>query len=188
MHHSTIATLLCCAALAAAGCKRSSKEPAQPAAAAPAPAPEPAPPIPEAAQERIALLEAAVARNPQDAKSWAELGNVYFDTQQREKAVQAYGEALELEPRSPDVLTDQGVMFRELRQLDKARANFERARELDPKHVRSLYNLGVLYAADLGDADKAIAAWEEVVRIAPQSPDAVSARQALHAVRVRKSR
>jgi cytochrome c-type biogenesis protein CcmH/NrfG len=187
MHRSTLATLLCVAAIA--GCRRSPKEAQQPAPApAAAPAPAPTPPIPEAAQERIALLEAAVARNPQDAKSWAALGNVYFDTQQREKAIEAYGEALALEPKSPDVLTDQGVMFRDLRQLEKARENFERARQLDPKHVRSLYNLGVLYAADLGDLDRAIAAWEEVVRIAPQSPDAVNARQAIHAVRARTSR
>jgi cytochrome c-type biogenesis protein CcmH/NrfG len=126
-------------------------------------------------QQQIAAMRQLADRDPGNAKGWVALGNAYFDSQQREKAVEAYGKALQLEPDNPDVLTDQGVMYRELGAFDKAIANFEKASTIDPRHLPSLLDLGVLYAQDLKDQDKAIKAWNRVIRIAPTSPQAAKA-------------
>jgi len=128
---------------------------------------------------RIATLQSIVARDPKNVQAWVRLGNDFFDTHQPQKAVEAYGRALELQPNDPNVLTDQGVMYRELRQYDKAIQNFEKASKADPTHVQSLFNMGVVYSTDLKLPQKAIEAWSKVVRVAPESPQAAQARQAL---------
>ena len=161
-----------------AACKHSTPGPAPAAAAAPTELKEVAPQGPplSAAQKRIATLRLLVDRDPGDVKSWIALGNEYFDSGQRAKAIEAYGKALELRPDNPDVLTDQGVMYRELGAYDKAIANFEKASAIEPKHVQSLFDLGVLYAQDLKDFDKALKSWQRILAVAPASEQAVRAR------------
>ena len=110
-----------------------------------------------------------------DAKHWIALGNRYFDTHQREKAIEAYAKALELDPDNPDVLTDQGVMYSETTQYEKAIANFQKAHAIDPKHLPSLLNLGMLYAQYLKDDEKAIQTWKRVIEIAPTTVQAAKA-------------
>ncbi|MFL5313199.1 MAG: tetratricopeptide repeat protein [Myxococcales bacterium] len=117
-----------------------------------------------------------VGRDPTDVKSWIALGNEYFDSGQRTKAIEAYDKALKLQPNNADVLTDQAVMYRELGQAEKAIANFQKASKVDPKHVRSMLNLGVLYAQDLKNYDKALESWQRVVAVAPASREAEKAR------------
>jgi len=128
---------------------------------------------------RIATLQSIVARDPKNVQAWVRLGNDFFDTHQPQKAVEAYGRALELQPNDPNVLTDQGVMYRDVGQYDKAIVNFQKANKVDPSHLQSLFNLGVVYAFDLKDRAKAEAAWNRILQIAPASEQAAQARQAL---------
>jgi tetratricopeptide (TPR) repeat protein len=118
---------------------------------------------------------ASPAAPPDDAKRWIALGNRYFDTHQREKAIEAYAKALELDPNNPDVLTDQGVMYSETSQYEKAIANFQKAHAIDATHLPSLLNLGMLYAQYLKDNDKAIKTWKRVIEIAPTTVHAAKA-------------
>lgn len=123
--------------------------------------------------QRIAEAEKVVAQDPKNYQVWVQLGNDYFDTEQPQKAVNAYSKALALEPNhqnTPNVLTDQGVMYRKMGLYDKAIDNFERASKLDPKHTQSLFNLGVVYANDLKQKEKAIAAWQRYLTLDAMSP------------------
>jgi len=123
--------------------------------------------------QRIVEAEKIVAQDPKNYQAWVQLGNDYFDTEQPQKAVNAYAKALEIDSSSqntPNVLTDQGVMYRKMGLFDKAIDNFERANKLDPKHAQSLFNLGVVYANDLKQNDKAIAAWQRYIAIDGMSP------------------
>ena len=115
--------------------------------------------------QRIAEAEKIVASDPKNLNAWISLGNDYFDTEQAQKAIHAYAKALEIEPDNPNLLTDQGIMFRKVGWYDKALANFEKAQKLDPKHLQSLYNMGLVYAADLKLPDKAIAAWTRYLQL-----------------------
>ncbi len=160
----------------------------------PAPAalvgPGPTPQMPPVAagdnyQARIALAQQQLAREPKNVQAWIQLGNDYFDTRQAQKSVDAYARALELAPDNPDVITDQGVMYRELGQFAKAVANFQKASRIAPKHVQSLYNLGVVYANDLGQPAKALTAWQKVIEIAPESQQAVQAKTAIEQLKKR---
>jgi cytochrome c-type biogenesis protein CcmH/NrfG len=136
-------------------------------------------------ERRIAVSQQIVARDPKNVQAWIQLGNDYFDTHRARESVEAYGKALELDPGNPDVLTDQGVMYRELKQFDKALANFKKASQLKPDHVQSLFNIGVVYENDLKDSAKALQAWERVVQAAPASPQAADARRAIAELKAR---
>ncbi len=137
-------------------------------------------------QAQIASLQSVVARDPKNVQAWVQLGNAFFDTGQPQKSVEAYGRALELRPNDPDVLTDQGVMYRALGQYDKAISNFEKANKTNPSHVQSLFNMGIVYSSDLKQTDKAIAAWNKVLQVAPASPQAIQAKQLIAELQARK--
>ena len=123
--------------------------------------------------QRIAQAEKVVAQDPKNLNAWISLGNDYFDTEQSQKAIDAYGKALEIEPNNPNVLTDQGVMYRKVGWYDKALANFEKANKFDPNHLQSLFNAGILYAVDLKQPEKAIPYWERYLKLDSNSPTAI---------------
>jgi tetratricopeptide (TPR) repeat protein len=118
-------------------------------------------------QQRIQLLEGMVAADPNNRNAWVELGHNYFDSEQPVKAIEAYDKALALDPADPDVITNQGVMFRTLGWYDRAIDNFTRANELKPTHPQSLYNLGIVYRFDLQDFPKAREVWTRYLAMHP---------------------
>lgn len=123
--------------------------------------------------QRIAQAEKVVAQDPKNLNAWISLGNDYFDTEQSQKSINAYGKALEIEPNNPNVLTDQGVMYRKIGWFDKALANFEKASKIDPNHLQSLFNAGIVYMVDLKQPDKATLYWSRYLKLDSNSPTAI---------------
>lgn len=130
-------------------------------------------------QQQISILEGIVAQEPNNRNAWVELGHKFFDSDQPMKAIEAYAKALELNSNDPNILTDQGVMFRRVGWFDKAIKNFENANRIDSNHQQSLYNLGIVYRYDLQDFPKAINVWERLIAIDPESPGASQIRSEL---------
>jgi tetratricopeptide (TPR) repeat protein len=97
------------------------------------------------------------------------LGNLYFDSGQAKEAIEAYGQYLILKPENPDVRTDLGIMYRALGDFDRAIEEFRKAAKSDPKHANSRYNIGIVLLHDKGDVKGAIKAWEEYLKIDPNS-------------------
>lgn len=122
----------------------------------------------EDAQKMVAL-EREVAANPDNTEAWTQLGHVYFDTNQFEKAINAYNKSLDLDPNNPNVWTDLGVMYRRSGDPQQAIASFDKAVENDPKHETSRFNKGVVLMYDLKDRQGAIKAWEELIAINPSA-------------------
>lgn len=133
-----------------------------------APAPAAAPAIDY--QQKITMLERIVAKEPENRNAWVQLGHNYFDADQPAKAIAAYDKALALNADDPNVLTDQGVMYRRLGAFDKALANFQQANQLNPNHHQSLYNMGIVYLYDLKDPVKGLEVWKKFLAIAPPGP------------------
>lgn len=130
-------------------------------------------------QQQISMLEGIVAKEPQNRNAWVQLGHNFFDSDQPMKAIEAYDKVLELDGNDPNVLTDQGVMYRRLGWFDKAINNFEQANRLDPNHQQSLYNLGIVYRYDLQDFPKAIKVWEKFQALNPSGAGADQIRSEL---------
>jgi cytochrome c-type biogenesis protein CcmH/NrfG len=135
-----------------------------------------APPFDE---KRAAALEASAEKNPRDAAARIELGNLYFDHDRFAEASRWYQAALQIDPRNVDVSTDLGIAFYYQNQPDAALEQFARSLAIDPRHTKTLLNVGIVRAFAKKDLDGAAKAWQRVVDLAPDSPEAQRAREAL---------
>ncbi len=118
-------------------------------------------------QQQIKTLQAILAKEPDNRQVWVQLGHNYFDSGNPMQAIEAYDKALEMDGKDPDVLTDQGIMYRRVGWFDKAIDNFIKANELNPQHLNSLFNMGVVYSQDLGEKEKAEEAWNRYLELNP---------------------
>jgi uncharacterized protein HemY len=112
-------------------------------------------------------LEAEALKNQENADAWTRLGNAYFDSEQYQKAIEAYNKSVAIDPGNPNVLTDLGVMYRRNKQPQKAVEMFSKAMAVDAKHEFSRMNKGIVLLHDLNDKDSAIKAWEDLPSINP---------------------
>lgn len=86
----------------------------------------------------IPVLEAAARLEPDNPMAWtnlaaAYLGKLPFATRERQdRAIEAYEKALLLEPRTPHVHYNLGLIFLERDDTAQAAAHFQRALDTDP--------------------------------------------------------
>jgi len=153
---------------------------AQQSASAPAGGTQPAPVLDQA---RVQALKNVADQNPKDAQPRVELGNLYFDSEHYPEAITWYEQAVALDPRNPNVSTDLGVAYYYTNQPDRAIAQFEKSLAADPNHTKTLLNMGIVKAFGKQDLDGAAKAWEQVIALAPTSPEGQSAKKALDGLR-----
>jgi cytochrome c-type biogenesis protein CcmH/NrfG len=134
-------------------------------------------------ENRAQAMRTAAEQNPADAKSRVELGNMYFDAERYADAITWYEDALKINPADPNVSTDLGVAYYYTNQPDKAVTQFEQSLKVDPKHTKTLLNLGIVKAFGQQDLTGAAEAWQQVVALAPDSPEGQAARKALEGLR-----
>ncbi len=134
-------------------------------------------------ESRVQAIRTAAEQNAKDPKPRIELGNLYFDAERYNDAITWYEDALRINPSDPNVSTDLGVAYYYTNQPDKAVAQFERSLAVDPKHTKTLLNLGIVKAFGKQDLNGAAEAWEQVVRLAPDTPEGQAAKKALEGLR-----
>ena len=115
----------------------------------------------------ISELEKETTLHPDNVEAWVQLGNLYFDAGQVDKAILAYNRSLALVPDNPNVLTDLGVMYRRKGQPLEAIKSFDRAIQANPRQEAAYFNKGVVFLHDLNKKDEAIKAWEALVLVNP---------------------
>ena len=117
----------------------------------------------------ILKLEQYLEKNPKDAEAWAQLGHLFFDSDQVKNAIDAYEKSLAIEPGKTGVITDLGVMYRRNGQPEKAIEAFDKAILIDPSFETARFNKGVVLLHDLNDVPGGIRAWEELVELNPMA-------------------
>jgi cytochrome c-type biogenesis protein CcmH/NrfG len=132
---------------------------------------------------KVQAMRTVAEQNPRDAQPRVELGNMYFDAERYNDAITWYEEAVKLNPSDPNVSTDLGVAYYYTNQPDRAVAQFEKSLAVDPKHTKTLLNLGIVKAFGKQDLNGAAAAWQQVVALAPDSPEGQAAKKALEGLR-----
>jgi len=142
-----------------------------------------APPPPALDLERIQGLESVATNEPTNAEPRIELGNLYFDAERYGDAITWYTAALELAPDNVNVRTDLGVAYYYMNQPDMALSQFDQSLQVDPTHVKTILNVGIVKAFGQQDLEGAEQAWEEVIALAPESPEGQAARRALDSLR-----
>jgi tetratricopeptide (TPR) repeat protein len=134
-------------------------------------------------EAQVNALKSLADRDPSSAKPRVDLGNLYFDAERYDDAIKWYSDALKLAPNDVNVSTDLGVSYYYTNQPDKALQQFDHSLKLDPKHVKTLLNVGIVRAFGKQDLSGAQEAWQQVIQLAPDSPEGQAAKRALDAVR-----
>jgi tetratricopeptide (TPR) repeat protein len=134
-------------------------------------------------ENKVAQLRSEAERAPQDPAPRVQLGNLYFDGERFEDAIRWYAEALAIDPHQVGVSTDLGIAYYYTNQPDKALEQFDKSLAIDPAHSKTLLNIGVVRAFGKQDLQGAARAWERVIEVAPNTPEAARAKQGLDGIR-----
>ena len=130
-------------------------------------------------ETQVNALKAVADRDAANPKPRVELANLYFDAQKFDEAITWYEAALKLNPNDVNVSTDLGVSYYYTNNPDKALTQLDRSLKIDPKHAKTLLNIGIVKAFAKQDLEGASQAWQQVIQLAPDSPEAQAAKRAL---------
>jgi tetratricopeptide (TPR) repeat protein len=130
-------------------------------------------------ETQVNALKGVAEREPRNAGPRAQLGNLFFDAERYDDAIKWYTDALKLAPADVNVSTDLGVCYYYINKPDEALAQFAVSLKLDPKHAKTLLNMGIVKAFGKQDLQGASEAWQDVITLAPGSPEAQAAKRAL---------
>jgi len=134
-------------------------------------------------ETQVRALKSVAEREPSNPAPRSQLGNMYFDAERYDEAIKWYSEAVKLAPKDPNLSTDLGVSYYYTNQPDKALEQFAHSLQLDPKHTKTLLNIGIVKAFGKQDLEGAAQVWQQVLQIAPDSPEGQAARRALDSMR-----
>lgn len=141
-----------------------------------APAP---PPLDEA---RVQSLMTVIENDPENAGAAVQLANTYFDAERYAEAITWYEASLRIDPSNPDASTDLAVSYYYSGMTDRALEQFGVSLAIDPQHTKTLLNQGIVLAFGKQDLAGAQAAWEQVVALAPNTPEGQAASRALEGI------
>lgn len=159
--------------------------PAPPAAPQVAAAPAPGDPMtspPPIDTQLAASLEQQVAAEPANVTARIQLANLYFDGERFAQAVPYYEQALALDPQNTNVSTDLAVCYYYIGQTERALTQLDQSLAIEPNHVKTLFNQGVIRAGGMADLPGAVASFERVVALAPDSQEGLQAREILQTI------
>lgn len=110
---------------------------------------------------------------PGDSMAWYNLGLGYYyaDPKQYTKAIEAYQQAIRINPDYADTWYDIGNAYLVTKQYTKAIEAYQQAIRINPDYASTWYNLGLAYADTNQDAN-AIEAYQQAVRINPKFAEA----------------
>ena len=124
--------------------------------------------------EDIAVLKAAMEKNPQGSKAYYYLGNLFYDKLQFEEAIKLWEQSAELCDSFPTVHRNLALAYYNKRSdFDKAREELEKAFALDETDSRVLLELDQLYKKLGTDFEKRLALYENHKSVTEERDDAM---------------
>ena len=124
-------------------------------------------------------LEQLSAQNPGNADYKTQIGNIYYDMRQYDKAVVYYQQSLDLHPRNPNVETDMVVCFHYLGQEDRALEALNKVLGYSPDFPEAMYNKGIVLVSGKKDIKGGILVWENLLQSNPQYPKRAELQQSI---------
>jgi tetratricopeptide (TPR) repeat protein len=137
---------------------------------------------------KVQSLLTIIKSDPKNVGAHVQLANTYFDAERYPDAIKWYEEALKLDPKNPDASTDLGVSYYYSGRTDEALKQFENSLKINPKHAKTLFNKGIVLAFGKRDLQGATEAWQQVVQLAPGTPEAQAAQQGLQGIAAAQGR
>lgn len=115
------------------------------------------------------------AINNLTATDWFERGLAFQDSNDFERAIDAYTHAIRLSPQFAIAYINRGLSYGHMRNLRKALQDFDKAIELDPSFAGSYYNRGLTHGK-LGNQKQEMADYDTAINLNPVYADAYYSR------------
>lgn len=124
--------------------------------------------------EDIAVLQDAIAENPEGAKAYYYLGCLYYDKMQQKKSIQLWEKSIELDSNYPTVHRNLALgYFNILGDKEKAKEQLEKAFALDESDARVFLELDQLYKKLDVDFETRLSHYEEHEAIVRERDDSM---------------
>jgi Tfp pilus assembly protein PilF len=133
-------------------------------------------------QGRVQSLTAIVESDPSNAGARVQLANEYYDAERFDEAIAWYQQALAIDPVLVDASTDLAVSYYYTGQTGRALDQFDYSLGIDPEHTKTLLNQGIVLAFGSQNIDAATEVWQRLVELSPDSPEGLTAKQALESM------
>lgn len=117
-----------------------------------------------------------LARDPKNAKAATDLANRLYDAGRYAEAIPYYQQAHALDPKNANISTDLGTALFYAGRPDEALEQLEQSLKADPTHAQTLFNIGIIRRDGKKDGKGAIEAWQRLLEIAPNYPEAARVR------------
>ena len=120
----------------------------------------------EAIQDYNFLIQHKVA----DAIIINNLGAIYVDQKEYQKAIELFTNAIEKNPNMAEAHNNLAELFLLTKNSSRAIEEYNKTIQLEPKNITALYNLGIVYMNN-GDYPKAKEQWEKILALNPEDDD-----------------
>ncbi len=124
------------------------------------------------------IWEDTVAKSPGKARPHNNLGHGYKLAHRPAEAMREFERALEISPDQVDALNNLATLYANVHRTEEAVAMLRRTLSIDPNHLSAHYNLAMNYYS-MGLNDDAAQEYRVILQLAPESREALFARQML---------
>ena len=83
--------------------------------------------------------------DPEEAKTWNNKGNIFFDQKKYDNAIKCYNKAVDLDPNYANAWKGKGNVFFDQTKYGEALRAYEKAIELDPNYADAWYKKDLLF-------------------------------------------
>lgn len=118
--------------------------------------------------DAVMAAREALAVNPGNPTLHTALGMALFEVERLDEALASFAYALELDPLHPDAHNGVGRVRYHTGPPEAAAAAYERAVDIDPHYLPGYWGLGILYFAQTGAYDDAIAVFRRGLAANPE--------------------
>lgn len=132
--------------------------------------------------EEVTALENMIQRNPEDNQTRVRLGNLYLEAGREDQAIPLFQEALNRDPANSHARIHLAQALANSGRLDEAVNEYEAVLADEPGNPQALLGLGRVRLYAQQDIARGLEAWNELVRVAPNSREAESIREELEAL------
>lgn len=115
-----------------------------------------------------AEIQKILKERPNDAKAFAEVGNIYFDQHKFIDAIEYYKKAVALDPNDVNSYNDLGLAYHYTNRSDEGLKYIEEGIKKNPTYQRIWLSKGFILAIR-GNIAEARSAWEKVYSLDPNS-------------------
>jgi cytochrome c-type biogenesis protein CcmH/NrfG len=134
-------------------------------------------------ETQVTAFKTMAERESSNPVPRVQLGNLYMNAERFDEAIKWYSDALKLAPKDVNVITNLGESYYYSNQPDRALEQFNRSLALEPKHLKAILYVGIVKAWGKQDLEGAQVAWQQVIQIAPDSPEGQQAKDFLERLR-----